>query len=238
MAWSFDDRLAFTVFNPRGNTPLDDPSEIYLWDGKLTANFSQNPIGDDHSPAWSSDGRLAFISQRNGRFNYDILVWDGHSIKNSAPNVDTFTKIAPNLTAYYSYPVWTNNGHLTFTSAGFQASDTQIYLWDGKATTDISQNATMNNGGQTWSADGRWAFSTFFSSNQLVYVRDARNNPLLTIEGQYPAWSPSRYLTFCKLTYPDWTLSIWDGLRVTKIAQGVEILAQWQSGSRNVCSSG
>ena len=60
IAWSADDRLAFTVFYPHGSTPLDDPDEIYLWDGKTTTNLSQNSIGHDTYPSWSPDGRLAF----------------------------------------------------------------------------------------------------------------------------------------------------------------------------------
>src|SRR5262249_9213995 len=134
-------------------------------------------------------------------------------------------------------PFWTNKGLLGFTATD-SVNNTQIYLWDGKVATDISQNPTTSNGAPTWSADGRWAFATFDSQHQVVYVRDAQNKPLLTVEGQSPAWSPGGYLTFCDLTSTGWKLLIWDGSRVTKVAQGVNIVTEWQGGSWSVCSSG
>ena len=151
-----------------------------------------------------------------------------------------FTNVAPQLTAYYSSPEWTNKGLLTFGKQTAQDTHAQIYLWDGKTATNISQNPTMHNGGQTWSTDGRWAFATYYSPAQLVYVRDADNKTILTVEGQYPAWSSTGYLTFCTFNSSDaeWMLSIWDGKQVSRIAQAGEIFAQWQNGARNVCSSG
>src|SRR5260221_7918588 len=109
---------------------------------------------------------------------------------------------------------------------------------DGQRATNISQNPTMNNGNPAWSTDGRWTFSTFFSSQQLVYVRDSKNADLLTVKGQQPAWNASGYLTFCTSGSPYWVLSMWDGQRIVKITQAYEIWAQWQGGSASICYSG
>ncbi len=227
-AWSQDGRLAFTIWF--GFEPDDPPDEIYLWDGTATTNLSQNPTGNDTFPAWSADGQLAFLS------SYGILVWDGVSVKNEAPDRDSFIHAAQGLTAYYSAPTWTNDGLLAFVSTIPPDTHAQIYVWDGHTATNISQNPTLHNGNPRWSGDGRWAFVTFFSREQLVYVRDADNRTLLTVEGQYgPAWSPSGYLLFCR---PGWILYMWDGREIIEVAQGRDIWAQWNGGSSILCSSG
>ncbi len=236
VSWSFDGRLAFTAYYDEGYPPKGDFSEIYLWDGKTTTSLSQNPTGRDEGVTWSTDGRVAFLSARDGE--YDIFVWDGVSVKNGSPDVATFTNVLPKLTAYFSFPVWTNNGLLAFVSQAPHDSHAQIYLWDGQTATNISQNPTKHNGSPTWSADGRWAFSTFFSPDQLIYARAADNSPILIMKGQSPAWSVSGYLTFCTLGSSGWVLSMWDGQQIVKIAQAQEIWSQWQSGSGRVCSSG
>ncbi|MDX2141665.1 MAG: hypothetical protein SF123_26495 [Chloroflexota bacterium] len=50
-----------------------------------------------------------------------------------------------------------------------------------------------------WSHDGYWAFVTFFSPEQLVFIRDPANNTLYKGEGQCtPAWSLTEELVFCR----------------------------------------
>jgi TolB protein len=48
----------------------DGNYEIYVMglDGSARHNVSRNPERDDY-PAWHPDGRLAFIAERNGRFD-------------------------------------------------------------------------------------------------------------------------------------------------------------------------
>jgi hypothetical protein len=236
VAWDSGERLAFTIWLRYSFPRKGDPSEIYLWDGHTTSNLSQNPTGEDRNPTWSTDGRLAFLSGRDGK--YGVHVWDGASVKNGSPDVGTFANIAPDITTYYSYPAWTNKGLLAFDAYESQDEHAQIYLWGGFAATNISQNPSMHNGFPTWNADGHWAFQTFFSPAQLVYVRDTENRTILTIDGGSPAWSSSGYLAFCTFNRPEWALSMWDGKQTKLIAQGGEIWAQWQSGSRSTCSSG
>jgi Tol biopolymer transport system component len=232
-AWSFDGRLAFTV--SYGLTSEDEPSELYLWDGHTTINLSQNPRGNDENPAWSADGRLAFLSSRE--MGYDIFIWDGVSFDNRLPDVTTFTNAAPELTHYMSYPTWTHDGYVAFGAFGaFDIEKFQIYVWDGQTATNVSRIPTLHSGSPTWSLDGRLAFTTFFSEEQLLYVRDGDGRTLLATHGQYsPAWSPNGYLLFCK---PNWTLSVWDGQEISAVAHGGEIQAQWQNGEGVFCSNG
>jgi hypothetical protein len=233
--WSSDGRLAFSMGYRITADKLS--SEIYLWDGNSIINLSQNPSADEVAPTWSDDGRLAFQSRRDDDF--DILVWDGVSLKEGLPDTETFINIAPELSAYYSFPRWTRDGRLVFISQGSKDSHAQIYAWDGETVTDISQNPTLHNGSPVWSEDGRWAWTTFFSSRQLLYVRDADNRTLLVTEGEStPAWSLEGQLMFCKRGTVGWILSVWDGQQIAEIAQGREIRAQWPGGAGVACSSG
>jgi hypothetical protein len=229
-SWSVDGRLAFTV------RTKDDLGEIFIWDGKNTVNLSQNPLSGDGGPVWSADGRLAFGSRRDGKD--DIFVWDGISFKNNLPDADTFKNIAPSLTYYESFPQWVQNGLVAFVGQSQLDHHVQIYVWDGTHSTNISQNPPMHNGSATWSNNGRWAFSTFFSPQQLIYVRDINNHTILTVDGSSPTWSSDGDLAFCTRTSGGWTLSVWDGKTLRKVVEGREITAKWLSGEGLGCSSG
>lgn len=239
LSWSVNDRLAFTVRFADGQGQ-SDPSEIYLWNGKKTTSFSQNPTGDDEGPTWNTDGRIAFLSKRDSK--YGIYVWDGVSFKNGGANVDSFLHVAANLTGYFSRPTWTSNGLVAFSAFDSQDSQAQIYLWNGQTSTNISQNPTQDNFGSTWSNDGRWAFNTPDWGEHFLYVRDAHNKPLLTVNGDSPAWSSSGYLAFCNRYRSSpiyWAISMWDGQHIVDIVRSeYDIRAQWQSGSSSYCSDG
>lgn len=240
ITWGPNGRLAFTEFD---FTPTDekDSSEVFIWDGDKTVSLSQNPNGSDRFPEWNENGQLAFNSSRKGES--DIFVWDGLSTINGMPDVNTFSNIAPHLTWYFSDPVWSNSGTLTFQGSGPRDEHVQIYEWDGIRANNISQNPDFHNGGQRWRGDGYWSFITYFSNEQLIYIRDAKNQRVLIAEGQYsPAWSQSGYLIFCNQTGSGtertWSLSMWNGAKVIEIARGHNIVAFWSNGSSVFCSFG
>jgi hypothetical protein len=229
--WSLKGQLAFTEFFI--NEPSNDRSEVYVWDGNALINVSQNPSGDDRFPAWSEDGQLAFLSNRN-EF-YDIYVWDGVSKSNGLPDIKSFKNIAPDLTQYFSNPTWSSNNSLSF--SGGNESHAQIYEWDGQTAKNISQNPSFHNGGQTWRNDGFWSFTTHFAQGQNLYIRDNFNQTVLETKGQYsPAWSQNGLLVFCVPDRPNYILSIWDGDNTSEIATGRVIVAQWNNGENVYCS--
>lgn len=233
--WSSDGRLAFkAVFNG------DMRSEVYVWDGRSTTNLSQSPAGRDGSPVWSVDGRLAFMSEQDGK--YDILVWNGISLKDNAPDIESFTNIAPELIVYHSMLTWTSDGRLAFVAQSEPDSDFQIYAWDGKTATNISQNPTMNNFSPVWSQDGRWAqMGDNRSLKRFLIVRDADNQPIFTTKSYayfVPAWSSSGNVMFCTFDNQGWGLSVWDGQEAHEVARGWSIYGRWQSGESVLCSSG
>lgn len=188
VSWSPSSQLTFTDFYTFISPRDGDPSEIFIWDGNFTVSLSQNPSGEDRFPMWSQDGQLAFLSERNDK--YGIFVWDGISMNNGLPDINTFENIAPELTQYFSHPTWTNSGSIAFSGSDDSDLYAQIYEWDGETARNISKNPSSHNGGQTWRDDGYWAFVTFFSGEQKLYIRDHANQTILETKGQYqPAWS-------------------------------------------------
>jgi Tol biopolymer transport system component len=239
LSWSYDGRLLLAI----GGQNLKD--QVYLWDGSTTMNLSQNPSEDANNSSWSADGRVAFLSEDSVTHKAHILIWDGVSMKNGLPNLDSFTDVTLNVTGYWSEPGWTNDGHLAYVGIDPDHRVSEVYRWYGETVTNLSQTSGTDFS-PMWSADGRWAFMSyegdpFSHGNKRLHVRDADNKPLLIVQADYPpAWSSTGYLTFCKevLPFKGFTLSIWDGKQVTELAQGYNITAQWQSGPANYCTYG
>lgn len=228
--WSTDGRIAFTAYV---GYPYLISNGLYIWDGETVFPFSRPPRRLYGSPAWSDDGRLAVTS------NKVIYVWDGMSFKEGMPDESTLMKVDTAVSvSIYSHIGWTSSGQLTFSGRGAKDTGDQIYVWDGRTASDMSRisDANINSGSAVWSADGRWAFVNFFSPEQFLYVRDARNQTLLKVEAQYPpAWSRNGFLMYCA---PGWTLSLWDGERIDEIVKANDIQAQWQGGEQITCSFG
>lgn len=228
--WSTDGRIALTAFwliSVYSTLDDGDRSEIYLWDGITTTNLSQNPTGEDELPVWNSQNELAFIS------SHEVVVWDGKSLLSGQADVESFKHVA--LADYNSGPAWTPDNKLAFISQTNEDVNVQVYLWDGAQITNISQNPALHNGLPNWSVDHLWAFSTFFSSEQVVYVRDSANHTLLTTEGQNHAWSLDGDLVFCDLNKRG--LSMWNQEQVIPLVSGWEIWAQWRSGQEIICGN-
>ncbi len=228
-SWNFDGQLTFIAWIDF----LSGIGGIYLWDGISTFNLGQyrNRYSRNNRPVWNAKGQLVFMSEGN------VIEWDGATFKNGAPNFDILN-VPHELISQDSYPTWTTNGELAFSTQMAEDSHSQIYVWDGHTATNISQNSGENNGSATWSSDGYWSFSAFSSLRQSVYIRDANNRTVLTVEGLWPTWSSSGYLMFCTWKESRWVLSVWDSKRVSQIAQAsAGIYAHSNSGSRIVCSS-
>ena len=233
--WSDDGQLAFTATSQ--NPEFDD---LYVWDGERTFNVSQTPDANESSPSWSTDGQLAFVSRQADKF--DLYVWDGVSMRNGLPDRETFTDVMPNLTGWYSGGRWTPDNRLVFSAFTGKGGALQSYVWDGEnSVVNISQIPNRwHSGGGDWSADGRWAFTTFFSEVQILVVRNTQNETVFIDDGQYgAAWSADGALIYCRYApYHGWELRLWEGKAPSIIVRGNVINAQWQSGGRVGCSSG
>lgn len=235
VAWSLDNQLAFTEFLDSQDFPNGDYTEIYLWDGTGTVSVSQNPTDYDRYPAWSSDGQLAFLSNRNGEFA--IYVWDGLSKSSGAPDITTYAEIASGLAQFYSYPAWTNTNSVAFWS------DDGFHIWDGENLIIVTNVQNLNIGKPTWRADGYWAFTTIFSSDKSIYVLDSDNRTVLKTDGQGSVeWSSTGILAFCAPRETSdinrWELTIWKRGDVIQITKGYFIIAKWNNGEEVLCSDG
>lgn len=235
VAWSHDGRLAFTV--TFGYAPEDIPYEVYLWDGNTTTNLSQNPNGADNWPVWSLDGQLAYLSEHDGE--YDIYLWDGLSLKDGSPDFNTFTNVEPELTTFISSPTWTNTGSISFLGQNTLNENDQLYVWDGRTSTNLSEDLTRYNSTPRWNIDGRWAYLAIVSSQQLLFVRDTDNHPLLTIPVQYSfSWTPSGNLIFCVENGYEWELVLWNGNEIIPVTRGNIIVAKSGTGASLFCARG
>jgi Tol biopolymer transport system component len=224
VVWSADGCLAVIL-----------DGEIFIWDSKRVVKLRQKKAGEDRNIAWSNDGQIAFSSD----YAYEsiIYIWDGVSYKDGVPH--PVTPINSEEDYLMSSPVWTNTNKLAFTGWDKDDRSAQVYLWDGRKTINISRNPSLNNGTPVWAADGRWAYSTFFSPKQWLYVRSPNAATLFVTEGQYqPMWSADGKLAYCRQTKEGWQLRMWDGGNIITIAEADEISAQWQSGGDVFCSSG
>ncbi len=225
IAWSPDGRLAISV--GFGYLRGSHPSEIYLWDGRSAVNLSQNSEAQDHRMAWSEDGELAFIS------NNRLLVWDGVSMTDGVPDVDTFIDIGSEFDLRRAYPTWTPDGHLSFIAQSLKHSFRYfvIYEWDGSTTTVISPTASDHYTNFAWSDDGYLAsvmnmetLSVQAPDNQIVHEAYVM---------QGIAWSTNGYLVYC-----DAGLTLWNRETLIEIITGDYVIAKWQSGQVAGCLVG
>lgn len=111
VTWFDDHLLAFLAVDE-----IDIASrnfEIIVYDDRTGAfrNVSNHPAIDTQ-PAWSADGRLAFMSNRDG--NNDIFVYDF--------STDTLTNVSQSQTDD-QMPAWSSDGRLAYMSATGSAFD-------------------------------------------------------------------------------------------------------------------
>lgn len=245
MTWSQDGRIAMTISILRdGDTLSRSPREVYIWNGHTTFNLSQSPVLESYDPAWSSDGRVAFMSGEwirtigPGNPVLHVYLWDGVSYKNGVPERDSFIQVAPELVfAPYNYLRWLDDGRLIFTAYPADRSlGLQIYAWDGQQATNLSLNP-YDNEMPRWSDTGLWAHATFYTSAPFLYVHEAEGRLVVMTKGQRFNWLAGDNMIICQIE-PHWHLFYWSRHEMTAIAEGGEIVAMGQSGHGVICRSG
>lgn len=238
--WSNDGKLLFTVSYARLHVAGQLLDDTFMWDGSRTIVVASKFRAWGRVPFWSPKNELVF--RRSANEGVEIITWDGVSYQDGIPVTDSMFIRSPGL-GIASEVHWTPEGDMVFMGEMPIDAHTQIYHWDGQTLTNISQNADAHNGGMRWSDEGYWAFVTFFSPEQLVFIRDPANNTLYEGEGQYtPAWSLTEELAFCRYDRAadggDWRLMVWSEDAIVELALSFQIGAQWLSGQETFCSSG
>lgn len=159
-------------------------TEIYVWDGEQVINVSQNPA-HDAMPAWSSDGRLAWISERDG--NAEIYVWDGEQVINVSQNPDGDDRNA----------IWSDDGRLAWHSErdlnyDFHSfGNYDIYIWDREQVINFGQSIALD--APMWNADGWLAWVADTGIGWDIYIWDGEQISNVTNEGSTEvdySWAP------------------------------------------------
>ena len=206
-SWSPDGkRIVFTSNRDEHFMNGIPTTEIYVMDadGRNQQNLTNNP-SHDGSPSWSPDGkRIAFDSNREGRFNWEIYVIaaDGRNLQRITNNPDD------DGWPDDRYPSWSPDGKRIVFSARREghvenkfAVTYEIYVMD--ADGGNQQRLTNNRNNElspVWSPDGeRITFTSDRKGNWEnfeIYVMDADggNQQKLTnnrIFDWQPSWSPA-----------------------------------------------
>lgn len=145
------------LFNPNqadftpGFTPLSHRPGVT----QLTDNYA-----NDGPAGWTSDGRIGFISDRDGDPEIYVMNSDGSGI----------TQLTHNE-AYEGTPIWSPDGRrIVFTS--YRDGNTEIYVMnsDGSGVTRLTRNEAIDDR-PVWSPDGRHiAFSSDLDGDLEIYV--------------------------------------------------------------------
>jgi Tol biopolymer transport system component len=149
----------------------------------------------DFDPTWSSDGRwIAFVSDRDGRFNSEI-----HLITAEAVDDTDTVALTSQASVRYRAPSWSPDSTrlaVTAGAVGLYRDTLQIIALDGQSITDLFSTPQAADR-PAWSPDGtRLAFRRRFG----IYVSDINTrtlNPLsatLSITYDGFAWLPDGML--------------------------------------------
>lgn len=142
-----------TDFTP-GITPLSHRPGIT----QLTDNYA-----NDSPAGWTPDGRIGFISDRDGDPEIYVMDSDGSGV----------TQLTHNE-AYESTPIWSPDGRrIVFTS--YRDGNNEIYMMnsDGSGVTRLTRNEAIDDRPR-WSPDGRHiAFMSNRDGDAEIYVMNS-----------------------------------------------------------------
>lgn len=199
-----DGRLAYPALRDE-----ETDYNLFVWDNGVLID-----LGDGSQPAWSADGRLAFISDRTG--HYALYVWDGQTLTDITSDAEIVWR------HYHPQPMWHSDGRLAFQTG------LALYVWTGQKLVTIAEGFLVN--GIAWRADGCLTFGERGNAVKRSKLHVWCNGALTTTEiadignlhGDM-AWSSDGRLAL-KVTRSnsgnyDPAVYLWDGQTFTFIAE-------------------
>jgi Tol biopolymer transport system component len=240
---SKDGRLAYS-------SSYEGNAEIYvrenLYPDSQSVNITQSPHTDDVTGAWSTDGRyLAYIAYQEDK-NPQIFIWDGSKTIDITPS-DVMDDVMS-----YSELSWSANGQMTFTlfyGSINPANSSEIYLWDGNKTTNLSQNTSGADRFAIWNSEGELAFLSYRDSGYDIFVWDGDSlrdglpdiTPFTNIVPEIityyssPQWTNESQLTFTGAEDSYIQIYVWDGNSAINVSQNPDhhnVNARWSTDGR------
>ena len=167
-ALSSDNKLAFSS-NKSGN--FEVYTVPYPFDDDAVVQITNDPGSTEWPVSWSPDGRYLLInSSKEEDHSHTHLIWDGKKL------TEMFTE-----TGSISPHGWDSKSRLAFEftprSADGILGDTEIYVWDGQETFNISQNPGRDDAVPVWSDDGRLAYFSHNDDWNGIVVWDGKTYP-------------------------------------------------------------
>ena len=162
-AWSQSGDLAFEREMPLGR----DIVIVNPFTGKRCEINGR--LLDEFAPAWSADGRLAYIVGLNG--NYDIYVQQGCDGGTARP-------VATGFRSAYR-PRWSSDGHLVFADGTGETPQVVIYDLSTGESLSISQRGAIDVD-PVWVGES-WVAFLRVTSNREIFVYDLRSEEVRNI---------------------------------------------------------
>jgi Tol biopolymer transport system component len=213
-SFSSDGRLAYRLLQ-------NEDADIYILDTRSadTPIRLPNLAAVDRPLAWSPDGRYLAFSSYVSYQNVLLYVWDGENVINLTPASMSGTAVSYD-------PSWSLDGRLAFTVYyGFtpESAPSEIYLWDGDSTTNLSQTPFAGDVLPAWSADGRLAFMSGEGGEADILVWDGVSVAVAPELSKYyaaPTWTSDEQLAIVAQADQDsyTQIYVWDGQAATNIS--------------------
>lgn len=193
-----DGRAIAFVGNP--STYNLDLYVVHLEDGGVTPLMTAADALDDDMPAWSTDGRIAFRSQRFSADDIFVMSSDGGPAVGLTPD-------PPNAAFFDRSPVWAPDGsRIAFASN--RNGTTNIWVMDADGSNKRALTTASTQAEPAWSPDGKQiAYRENDGSDIALLDLEDGSSVQLELPGEQamPAWSPDgRWLAFAhRMTHSD-----------------------------------
>lgn len=170
-----------------------DSEDVYLVNfSRQNHNLTLNSAWDDYPDTAPDGSQVAFVSQRDGRFDLFVMEPDGSKLRN-------LTQFAPINRPYaVAYPLWSPDSEwIAYVSNYHGETELRVMRADGSASRRVGNYPSLNYGQSfSWSPDSEWLVFPERDNNRysLMVARRNGNDPRILSQALggmlHPRWSP------------------------------------------------